>query len=80
VPTTDIVKSYYEQTEKLRNEKIFSGEINIIDSLPSEIIEELLSQGIDLKKNQFYCPVETPAVNPKGDKLRQNVLLGTPLH
>lgn len=74
VPTTDMIKSYYLQTLKLRRGNIFSGEINIIDPLPINIVENLVAQGINLNENKFYLPAKTPAISPWG-KLRPDVLL-----
>ncbi len=78
VPTADIIRSYYEQVQELKNEGIFSGEVNIIDQLPVTILKDLQEQGIDLHENGFYSPEITPAVDPWGH-FRPNVLLPKPL-
>lgn len=70
-PTTEIIEKYYKQANELVNNNIYDGNIEIIDPLPTDILDELKAKGIDL--GALYNPASTPAIGPNG-RLRSNVV------
>lgn len=70
-PTTEIIEEYYRQAKELFANNIYTGNIEIIDPLPQEILDELKKKGIEL--GSLYNPVATPAIGPDGI-LRPNVI------
>jgi|GEM_PF-1831607 len=70
-PTADIIEKYINQANYLIDSEKFIGKIEIIDQLPSSIIDELTAKGVNL--TDYYNPVATPAISPDG-KIRQNVV------
>lgn len=70
-PTAEIIKEYINQAKSLIENGKFTGNIEIIDELPDDVIQQLGIEGFDI--SYFYNPAITPAIDPFG-KLRQNVI------